>query len=193
MSNFRWTAWSAFRAEAVALIRKGTNLLRSRKFRLLQISEFPPFCNPQSWEILLTFDLAQTFTLSHDNYSVVRRTWRMDVDYPDIDDANYAGPDADDPGFELFVLGRLPDSPTIEEATIHVSSSVDTILQEVATLSVPAYCPIRELPEDSVSHEVSFGSWGSETRFRWIHPGPTEWNELIQATDRILASLRVLF
>jgi hypothetical protein len=192
-NSLGWTSWPAFRDEAHGLVRKGTDVLRSGKFRLLQISIFPPFDNPQSWEVLLSLDLRNLFVPSLDSYSVIRRTWRFDADYPDIDDPNYAGPDVDEPGYESFVLGTLPDRPTIEVATIDVASSVEPIMRELTELSIPPYGSACELPEDSVSYEVSLGSWCSESQFSWVADGPPAWNELVQATNRILVPLREAF
>lgn len=192
MSSMAWDrneGWQSFEREAATRVRLGTDILRWPGNRLVQVVVLPAFGNAESWEVFADRAEGRLETEGR-RYTVVRRLWRTDRDYPDIDSPDYTGPDADEPGFREYLASLLPPEPTIEETTFAVSAArIDEILCGLSSLSLPLLPAKVEEGEDGVLHEVQLGGFFGWARFAWWHDGPREWRELVRGLGRLLSYL----
>jgi hypothetical protein len=180
--------WPSFEREATTRLRLGTDLLRGPGRRLVQVVVLPAFSNTESWEVFAA--RADADPAGQRRYTVLRRIWRLDRDYPDIDSPDYTGPDTDEPGFQQHIASLLPSAPTIEEATFTVpAAGIDEILRPLSQLHLPLVPAEVEEGNDGVGIEVQLGGFFGWARLGWWCEGPREWREVTHVVGKLLEYL----
>lgn len=178
----RPVTWCDFERQALESLRYNGEL---GVYQRLQVVCEPAFENPQSWTVL---DLLREHGQKENHLTVVTRTWRLDLDYPDVDAES--APDPDDELFEEHLASQLPLRPTIESSTHHMQKELITPhLARLTALAIPPYVD-GEIGHDGVGYELTIGSTVHGSTFRWWCEGPLQWKPITSIAFEIIPLLQ---
>jgi hypothetical protein len=148
---------------------------RSRlgSFRLLQLIEACEGSNTESWEILTR----EVSCGAADTLTTIVRTWREDLDHPDVEAMEDQGYETGSPEFNAEFKRRLPSQPTITERLVQVPRQpVEHQVARISSLVLPTVPHDNITPPAVISFELTVGNWWSGVTYRWKGEGLSDGN-----------------